>query len=50
LFSKYDTGLLEVAVAHAIVSGILDKEQVPLELLEHLSRAIAFYEGQGPAS
>lgn len=44
LFSKYNNGPLDVVVAHAIVSGILDAGQVPEELLEYLRGAIAFYE------
>lgn len=50
LFSKYNDGLLNIFVAHAIVTGILDKTQVPPELLDHLSSAIAFYESQETSS
>ena len=39
-----------VCVAYAIVSGILDASQVPDELLEHLSTAIAFYKKEEPGS
>jgi hypothetical protein len=38
---------LDLPVAFAIATGILDRDQVPPELLEHLSRALAFYESQG---
>lgn len=47
LFKKYNSGQLELAVAHAIVSGVVDRSRLPPELLEILGRAIAFYEGQG---
>lgn len=43
LFNKYNNGPLDALVAYAIVSGIIDASQVPDELLEYLSRAIAFY-------
>lgn len=49
-FSKYNDGALDIFVAHAIVTGILDKSQVPSELFDHLSRAIAFYENQETSS
>jgi hypothetical protein len=47
LFKKYNYGPLELAVAHAIVSGVLDRSRLPSELVEALGRAIAFYEEQG---
>jgi len=34
-------------VAHAIVSGILDRSRLRADLVEALGRAIAFYEEQG---
>jgi hypothetical protein len=44
LFTKYDSRSVEFAVAHAIVTGVIERSRVPGELLEHLKRAIAFYE------
>jgi hypothetical protein len=43
LFVKYNTNHLEAPVAHAIVTGVLDKNKIPLELLEHLTASIKFY-------
>jgi hypothetical protein len=40
---KYDTHL-EAPVAHAIVTGVLDKDKIPPELLEHLAKWLKFYE------
>ena len=48
LFNKYNDGPLDAVVAYAIVSGILDASQVPDELLEYLSTAIAFYKKEEP--
>jgi hypothetical protein len=50
LFNKYNNGPLDTVVAYAIVSGILDASQVPDELLEYLSTAIAFYKKEDPGS
>jgi hypothetical protein len=44
LFVKYNTNHLEAPVAHAIVTGVLDKTKIPLELLEQLAASIKFYE------
>ncbi len=44
LFVKYNTNPLEAAVAHAIVTGVLERRSVPPELLEHLAAWIRFYE------
>lgn len=35
LWKKYNSGPLEFAVAHAIVSGMIERDQVPPEVLEH---------------
>jgi hypothetical protein len=43
LFVKYNTNHLEAPVAHAIVSGVLDKDKISPELLEHLVAWIKFY-------
>ena len=37
---------LEMTVAYAITAGILDRQTIPAELLDHLARALAFYESQ----
>jgi hypothetical protein len=50
LFSMYNRGPLDAVVAYSIVSGILDASQVPDELLEYLSTAIAFYKSEVPGS
>src|SRR5687768_12969574 len=44
LFVKYDINHLETPVAHAIVTGVLDKDKISPELLEHLATWINFYE------
>lgn len=49
LFKKYNYGHLELAVAQAIVSGVLDRSRLPVELVQALRQAIAFYEEQGPS-
>ena len=51
LFGRYnDTPYLEMAVAYAITVGVLDRQTIPAELLDHLARALAFYEGQQATS
>ena len=49
LFKKYNYGQLELAVAQAIVSGVLDRSRLPVELVQALRQAIAFYEEQKPS-
>jgi hypothetical protein len=49
LFVKYNTNHLEAPVAHAIVTGVLDKDKIPRELLEHLAASIKFYEDREAA-
>ena len=44
VFNKYNGKMLEMIVAHAIVSGILDPNALPEELLDHLRAKIVFYE------
>lgn len=45
LYKKYnENSLAEMNVAYAIAVGILNKEEVPPELLEALERALSFYE------
>lgn len=50
LFVRYNTNRLEIPLAYAIVTGVVDKVKVPQELLEHLARAIDFYEEQQASS
>jgi len=42
LWSRYDTRNFEINVAHAIVSGILDRSEVPADVLASLGNAISF--------
>lgn len=44
LFSRYNGTMMEMSVAHAIVSGVLDRNDVPAELLDCLRTKIEFYE------
>ena len=46
---RYDTSHLEMPVAFAITTGVLPRETIPGELLEHLAGALRFYE-EGPAA
>jgi hypothetical protein len=46
LFKRYNYGSLDLAVAYAIVTGVIDRGQVPDELIDHLRRAIEFYEAE----
>jgi hypothetical protein len=51
LFARYNgTPYLEMAVAYAITVGVLDRQTIPTELLDHLARALAFYESQQATS
>ena len=50
LFVRYNTPHLEMAVAYAITVGVLDRQTIPAELLDHLARALAFYESQQATS
>lgn len=44
LFKKYnEPSPLDLAVASAIVAGVLDEKQIERSLLEHLAPAIQFY-------
>jgi len=44
LWVRYNTSHLEMAVAFAITTGVLGRETIPAELLEHLAGALRFYE------
>jgi hypothetical protein len=46
LFRRYNAPNPNLAVAHAIVTGILDRSTIAPELLEHLAGALKFYESQ----
>lgn len=46
LFKKYNYGMIEVNVAYAIGTGILDRANIDPEVLEYLGNAIAFCEKQ----
>jgi len=50
IFARYNSGILDAAVAHAIVAGFIDRSSVPPAVLSHLDRALAFYEVQRGAS
>jgi hypothetical protein len=41
---------LDLAVAHAIVTGVIARGQLPGELVDHLRRGIEFYEEEGNTS
>jgi hypothetical protein len=44
LWVRYNISHLEMPVAFAITTGVLARETVPTELLEHLAGALRFYE------
>jgi hypothetical protein len=46
LWVRYNTPQLEMVVAFAITTGLLDRDTIPAELLEHLAGAIRFHEQQ----
>jgi|SRR6266540_1514852 len=50
LFRRYNDSHPEMQVAHAIVTGVLDRANIPGELLEHLARALSFYEAEQASS
>ncbi len=50
LYLRYNTSHLGPPVAYAIVAGILDREAIPADVLDHLARIIEFYEGEEPRS
>jgi hypothetical protein len=45
LYKHYNHGQADMNVAYAIVVGILDRDEVPSDLLEHLVGPLEFYEG-----
>ena len=44
IWAKYSTNHLEPALGFAVASGILRKDEIPDELLQHLAGWIDFYE------
>ena len=44
LYKKYNDGQNEFNVAYAIVTGMLDREEVPEELIEAIDKHVRFYE------
>lgn len=44
LFKKYNEGKNDFNVAYAVVTGILDRKDVPGELLEAIDKHLRFYE------
>lgn len=43
LFKRYNDGPAEQALAYAVVTGIVDEAEIPVELLEALSRPLDLY-------
>jgi hypothetical protein len=50
IFKSYSHRLVEQPLARAIAEGVLDRSQVPGELLEYLAGAIEFYEAEDARS
>ena len=50
IWKHYATNRLEPAVGFAVATGILRREEVPPELLQHIAGWVAFYEDEQPAS
>lgn len=50
IWKTYATNRLEPAVAFAVASRILRREELPPELVQHLAGLIEFYEGERSAS
>ena len=44
LFNKYNEGENDFNVAYAIVTGLLNRQDVPAELIEAIDKQISFYE------
>ncbi len=44
LWGRYNAGIEDALVAHAIVTGLLPRETIPAELLAALQPTMAFYE------
>jgi hypothetical protein len=50
IWKTYATNRLEPAVAFAVAKGILRRDEVPPELVQHLAGLIEFYETEQSAS
>ena len=50
LWVRYNTTHPEMAVAFAVTRGVLNRETLPVELLDHLARAMRFYEEERATS
>lgn len=50
LWSRYNTAHLEMAVAFAITTGVLSRDTIPTELLDHLAGPLRFYEEERASS
>jgi len=44
IWKRYASSHLEPAVASAVAAGVLRKEELPTELLQHIAGLIGFYE------
>jgi len=42
LYKRYNSGPIEFAGAHAIVSGVIERDTVPAEVLDHCRGAMEF--------
>jgi hypothetical protein len=49
LWGRYNAGIDDMLVAHAILTGLLPRETIPAELLEALQPSMDFYERQQAA-
>lgn len=50
IWKRYATTHLEPAVASAVAAGVLRKEELPAELLQHIASLVEFYEHDLSAS
>lgn len=50
IWKRYATNRLEPTVAFAVAAGVLRKEELPSELLQHIASLIQFYEDEPSAS
>ena len=50
LWVRYNTAHLEMAVAFAITTGLLSRDTIPTELLDHLAGPLRFYAEEQPTS
>lgn len=50
LWVRYNTGHPEMAVALAITTGLLSRDTMPAEMLDHLAAPMRFYEEQQATS